>query len=440
MYYYPPNDPEERGSIFSADREARNPVANQTNPARQQQINQPLGIMRKVVHLATFGDSDTAVFCSKFSDDDRYLATGYGDGITRIYNLATGKLSYSLQSFETEESALPVTCVQWRPVTASLKTANVLVTAQADGSLKHWHATSGKCLHKTCENPENHLYAIDFTPDGTLLAAAGRDRVVRIYDETTKALAFEMKEKGRLFGHSNRIFCLKFNKGDSNMLVSGGWDNNVFVYDMRYRGPVHAIYGPHVCGDTLDFKRDGYTMVAGSYRGTDALEVYDMRMMRRSRVIPWQGSGAEELLPNEEVTDLDDDAAPQTDADATETEQEERKGNETGDTTEASTRLRFRRKDKPAMAPFLYTTMINKREDLIFAGGAGKNEMRLFDFETGNIVALIGNLPKSVLCGALSSTSNQFAFGSADSRVRIFDIKQQQQTTSVMSSQRSSRR
>lgn len=187
---------------------------------------------------------------------------------------------------------MPVTAVAWRPVTPSMKTANVLVTAQADGTLKHWHATSGKCLHKTCEDPENHLYTMDFTQDGTLLAVAGRDRHVRVYDETTKSLAFTMKEKGKLIGHGNRIFCVKFNKGDQNVLVSGGWDNNVFVYDMRFRGPVHALYGPHICGDSIDFKTDGYTMICGSYRGEDALEVYDLRMMKRSRLIPWEGTGS----------------------------------------------------------------------------------------------------------------------------------------------------
>ena len=60
-------------------------------------ISRPAGILRKVVHMATFGDSDAAAFTLKFSQDDRYLATGYGDGLTRIYNLATGKLAYSLQ-------------------------------------------------------------------------------------------------------------------------------------------------------------------------------------------------------------------------------------------------------------------------------------------------------------------------------------------------------
>ena len=105
-----------------------------------------------------------------------------------------------------------------------------------------------------------------------------------------------MKEKGKLMGHGNRVYCVKFNKGDQNILVSGGWDNNIFVYDMRYRGPVHAIYGPHICGDSIEFKRDGYTMICGSYRGEDALEAYDLRMMRRSRVFSWEGTGAHELL------------------------------------------------------------------------------------------------------------------------------------------------
>jgi len=83
--------------------------------------------------------------------------------------------------------------------------------------------------------------------------------------------------------------------------------------------------------------------------------------------------------------------------------------------------------------------MINAREDIIFAGGAGKNEMRLFDFESGNIVAMIGNLPKSVLCGALANTSNQFAFGSADSRIRIFDINEEETASVISSASRSVR-
>lgn len=81
--------------------------------------------------------------------------------------------------------------------------------------------------------------------------------------------------------------------------------------------------------------------------------------------------------------------------------------------------------------------MLNREEDLVFAGGAGKNEMRIFDYESGGIVAIVGNLPKSVLCGALANNSSLFSFGSADSRVRIFDITQsgsRMETSSSVSS------
>lgn len=212
------------------------------------------------------------MFCSQFDPEDRYIALGYGDGAVRIYNLETGKQSFTLAgaSFESDHE-MPITCVRWRPQSKQLKTMNVLVSAQADGSLKHWHATSGKCLHARNDNPENHLYAIDFSPDGTYLATAGRDCHVRLYDESTKSLFMTLKERGDLPGHSNRIFSVKFNQVNPNILFSGGWDNTMQVYDIREKGPVASIFGPHVCGDAIDVRNDGYTVLTGSYRQDDAL-------------------------------------------------------------------------------------------------------------------------------------------------------------------------
>lgn len=81
-----------------------------------------------------------------------------------------------------------------------------------------------------------------------------------------------MKEKGELCGHSNRIFCVKFNPMQPNMLVSGGWDGTLQIYDIREKGPVACILGPNVCGgDAIDFRNDGVTVLTGSYRQDDAL-------------------------------------------------------------------------------------------------------------------------------------------------------------------------
>ena len=73
------------------------------------------------------------------------------------------------------------------------------------------------------------------------------------------------------------------------MMVSGGWDNTLQIYDIRAKGPVASIYGPQICGDTLDFRNDGCSLIAGSYRHDDALQLFDMRVMKCVRTYDWDG-------------------------------------------------------------------------------------------------------------------------------------------------------
>jgi WD40 repeat protein len=94
----------------------------------KQKISQPKETLRQVKHLMTIGDSDSSVFCAKYDPNDKYLAAGYGDGITRIYNMETQKLAFTLYGIGGNEE-MPVADLAWRPITASMKTANVLVTA-----------------------------------------------------------------------------------------------------------------------------------------------------------------------------------------------------------------------------------------------------------------------------------------------------------------------
>ena len=42
--------------------------------------------------------------------------------------------------------------------------------------------------------------------------------------------------------------------------------------------------------------------------------------------------------------------------------------------------------------------MFSRKQDMIFAGGAGKNELRAFDYDTGNIVCIISEMERSILC------------------------------------------
>ncbi len=77
-------------------------------------------------------------------------------------------------------------------------------------------------------------------------------------------------------GHSKRIYCVKFDKTQDNIVYSGGWDDAVYVSDIRSGGSaVSIIPGPHVCGDAIDVV--GNLLLAGSYRNQRNLLLFDIR-------------------------------------------------------------------------------------------------------------------------------------------------------------------
>lgn len=88
----------------------------------------------------------------------------------------------------------------------------------------------------------------------------------------------------------------------------------------------------------------------------------------------------------------------------------------------AATKPRGPPKSKKKLAPYIYTVMFNKDESLLLAGGAGRNEFKVFDWKTEQVVALINNVPKGIISGAMGTTSDRFAFGCMDSNIRLFDF------------------
>ena len=59
-------------------------------------------------------------------------------------------------------------------------------------------------------------------------------------------------------------------------MYSGGWDDAVFISDLREGAYVGMFPGPHVCGDSaLDVF--GHLLVAASYRNQRNLATFDLR-------------------------------------------------------------------------------------------------------------------------------------------------------------------
>ena len=72
-----------------------------------------------------------------FSPDSKFLATAFSDGQIKVYNCASGKVSFLMNTAGAAESK-PMTCVKWRPQTSSLDKGGVLLSTNVDGSIQHW--------------------------------------------------------------------------------------------------------------------------------------------------------------------------------------------------------------------------------------------------------------------------------------------------------------
>ncbi len=60
---------------------------------------------------------------------------------------------------------------------------------------------------------------------------------------------------------------------DENVLVSGGWDSVIHQWDVRVGKSVRSFYGPHVAGDSIDFKNN--ELLIGCYSAKNQIQIWD---------------------------------------------------------------------------------------------------------------------------------------------------------------------
>lgn len=235
----------------------------------------------------------TDAFSVRFSPDGDFLAASGAQGQVSVFNVSTGKEGYRLNISEMERH--PVKQVCWRPEQsgASLRTRGVLVGASTDGKLRQWHVGSAKLL-QTWGDPEDtgQFLCVDYAPDGKHLAAAGLRGEIHVFDEERRATSCTLRGGDGLTtpGHSSRVFAVRYPQvpGPSNLIFSGGWDNTVQFWDVRVGHAVRAIFGPSICGDALDIDAKGTTLLTGSYRESDQLELWDIGTGNRLEALPWR--------------------------------------------------------------------------------------------------------------------------------------------------------
>ena len=97
-----------------------------------------------------------------------------------------------------------------------------------------------------------------FSPDGKLLASAGRDGIVKLWDVATA------KEIAVFKGHTGFVYAVTFTS-DGKTLVSCGADTTIRLWDVVNRKELAVRKGHRDCVRCLAISPDGRSLVSGGF-------------------------------------------------------------------------------------------------------------------------------------------------------------------------------
>jgi WD40 repeat protein len=105
--------------------------------------------------------------------------------------------------------------------------------------------------------------SVTFSPDGRLMAAAGADRVVRLWDAKTQQL------RGQLKGHTGEVAAVAF-APDGATLASAGADGSVRLWNVATAESLHTLQASSNALAVMAFSPDGNWLAVGEGGGPES--------------------------------------------------------------------------------------------------------------------------------------------------------------------------
>ncbi len=258
--------------------------------------------------LAALKGHERTVTCTAFSPDAKRLATGSQDGTVKIWNPANGEVITTLKvtsnavwsvAFTPDGKDLMTGCPEtvefwdtdsWRVRTnfpgelaVLSKTGTFLATAQSSpffwepaGAASFWNWRTGQLLRRF-EQPGR---ALALSSDARLLAIAGTNSGIRVWDTATGKQACEWPTK-------SPVWALSFSP-DGRELLSTGWLSEVSIWKLEGPWPPQVLSGHRLHVWSAVFSQDGATIASTSSDQT--VRLWDAATLEPKSILHGHGS------------------------------------------------------------------------------------------------------------------------------------------------------
>lgn len=156
----------------------------------------------------------------------------------------------------------------------------LLAAAGQDAIVRMFDPATGKILRELATG-QIEVNGVAFSPDGSELATAGDDGTVRVWNLETGA------ERLKIAAHPNKAFVLLFTV-DGRQIVTCGNDPLIHVFDSRSGDAVRTLDGHQETVQTLILAGDGKTLVSGGNDHT--ARIWDLQTGRELSCIATTGA------------------------------------------------------------------------------------------------------------------------------------------------------